>query len=503
MSKKSLVAMILVSITLSVVSGCGVNIFHQEMGKLSLNITEPCRYPIGEPVIFSLEGETITKSPDVDWQAKFFSDLGKNVRRTIDPKPLDHDVEGLDKPDFQKRFDMPGATGTFLVEVQVNDGEYKYDVSKQCQVYDPNPEPTPTIPPPPPCLDESPRVSATMPEEGAKNIRRRDHISVVFSEEVTLKDGWFQIWCERGGMRVAAEDGGPAWYTLQTSELLPADDVCTITIFGEKVLDRDDKPPKKMDGNFTLSFTTEAEPEYTLAITEVHPSACLKNAKGSPASGSNTYREDIYFEFIELYNYSPEPVSIENLRLITSNTGSSPQKLVFWEERVDVLPGSFMEEFITDRRETAGMIPGNTVAVVLDPDFIAGMHWAGDWVPPYHFPEDTVILTVGSSYRFGAGEEGGLLGEKPGSLTAIAIYDDVTRRIISTYGTPSMDINEDRISLSAHANDPVTNEPIDDGFPVVLGPCQSIHRKHPEDADHKDNWVDDEPLSPGTLFTVE
>jgi hypothetical protein len=88
--------------------------------------------------------------------------------------------------------------------------------------------------------DDPPRVVLTIPQDGAINQAPLTHLTLVFSEPVTMHGNWFEIQCQQSG----AHSADPAslddtHYTLNLSEGILAEDDCVVKLDAAAILDKD------------------------------------------------------------------------------------------------------------------------------------------------------------------------------------------------------------------------------------------------------------------------
>ena len=104
--------------------------------------------------------------------------------------------------------------------------------------------------------DQAPRVTSTIPTNGAIGAAVNSNITITFSEEVSVTASWFDITCDSGPID-ANIGGGPTTFTLMPTLDLPGGESCTVTVFANQVSDQDTiDPPDNMAADFTFSFST-------------------------------------------------------------------------------------------------------------------------------------------------------------------------------------------------------------------------------------------------------
>ncbi len=192
---------------------------------------------------------------------------------------------------------------------------------------------------------------------------------------------------------------------------------------------------------------------------------------GNPCGGKSSR---ICNQYIELYNNDLRPVDVYGWYLFTTSQIYVPQRIVSWNQRN---PKIKVGEAITD----STIIPPGGYAVILSP-FYYGQR--GD--PPYHFPANTLILTVEKGTRLGSQNTGIISWDPP--LTSIYIYKGIWNRVdqvISTYGIAGVDATPQRYQLV-------------DRLPLLApSECTSVQRKHAYSPDQFESWEVTES-SPGT-----
>lgn len=114
-----------------------------------------------------------------------------------------------------------------------------------------------------PAPDVAPTVDAVNPEDGTTGVLDDTTASVTFSEDVAAAAGAFTLACAGTDVPVTVS-GGPATFTLDPAEALPADSDCTLTVHAAKVTDLDGETHDAMAADFTSTFAVgEAGPPCT------------------------------------------------------------------------------------------------------------------------------------------------------------------------------------------------------------------------------------------------
>lgn len=101
--------------------------------------------------------------------------------------------------------------------------------------------------------DVPPTVTGTVPVDGATAVAPAASVRITFSEHVTVSDPWFSISCTVSGSHAAVVGGGPAIYTLTPTVVFVPGEMCTVSIDGARVTDRDGTPDT-MRATVTISF---------------------------------------------------------------------------------------------------------------------------------------------------------------------------------------------------------------------------------------------------------
>ncbi len=154
-------------------------------------------------------------------------------------------------------------------------------------------------------VDSAPRVSAHQPLDGARNVALDAGISVNFDEAVSLHSDGIHLQCSSSGSHAVAIAGGPVSFSIRPDGRLSPQELCTITVSGSAVSDRDDNdPPDQMSGDYSWSFETAA-----------HPAArhLLINELDADTPGADKA------EFIELYDGGEGGTALDGLELVFFN----------------------------------------------------------------------------------------------------------------------------------------------------------------------------------------
>ena len=103
--------------------------------------------------------------------------------------------------------------------------------------------------------DLAPTVSSTMPANNG-TITKSENISITFSEPVNVAEGWYEISCATSGLHTADVADTDPTYTLDPINNFEVGESCTVTIYADKVNDKDldDAVADYMVSNYTFTF---------------------------------------------------------------------------------------------------------------------------------------------------------------------------------------------------------------------------------------------------------
>jgi hypothetical protein len=226
--------------------------------------------------------------------------------------------------------------------------------------------------------------------------------------------------------------------------------------------------------NAHLMTSTPSAKAYTIAISEVMVNPC-----GTQLDGADTF----WNEYVELYNYGNEPIDVNGWWISDGeNITGNPDMIVAWETR---FPGvSFGNNLVT---ENTIITPGE-VAVIISPKYLSGDARLQEFLKPYIFPENTIILTIENGYMLGSDDFGieVVLIRNPVILYQGTNYEIF--RVISTYGNPI--ITGSPLNVSDYEKD---------GIPLVLNECYAAERIIVDGADFDINWRAIKNGTPGTV----
>ncbi len=102
--------------------------------------------------------------------------------------------------------------------------------------------------------DVPPTVASTTPANGATGVALASNLVVRFSEPVTVASDWYVLTCGAAPL-AATVSGGPANWTLDPTQELPADASCSLLIRASAVLDQDGTPDP-MGTDVSVGFGT-------------------------------------------------------------------------------------------------------------------------------------------------------------------------------------------------------------------------------------------------------
>ena len=141
-------------------------------------------------------------------------------------------------------------------------------------------------------------------------------------------------------------------------------------------------------------------------------------------------------EFVELFNFSAGTVDVDGWFL---DDGDARDVLRAWTDTTINDPDVIIN---------TTLIPTGAYAVILDPEYPDSGD--GNYVQPYDFPPNTIILTVGNT----------TLGDGLSTLDPISLFDRDTL-LIDTYGTP-FDTTD---TIPLNPGDGISMERIDPALP--------------------------------------
>jgi len=182
----------------------------------------------------------------------------------------------------------------------------------------------------------------------------------------------------------------------------------------------------------------------------------MANVKGSEGGAGAPGDRN---EFVEIYNLSGDTVDMDGWFL---DDGDARDVLRAWIDTRINDPDVVMN---------TTLIPPGGYAVILDPEYPDTGD--GNFLQPYDFPPNTIVLTVGNT----------TIGDGLATTDPLSLLDPDTL-LVDTYGTPS----DTTDSIPFDPGDGISNERIDSGLP-----------------DHESNWlpsIDPTGSTPGRVNSV-
>ena len=120
--------------------------------------------------------------------------------------------------------------------------------------------------------DAAPTVAGTSPSDHDSVVALDSPIVILFSEAVETAPGWFELTCEKSESHSAVVSGGPLEFTITPDVNFTHNEICTLTVFGSSISDRDLLDPDDlMEGNHTVQFSTVLEPDAAPTVTSISP----------------------------------------------------------------------------------------------------------------------------------------------------------------------------------------------------------------------------------------
>ena len=105
--------------------------------------------------------------------------------------------------------------------------------------------------------DAAPQLSSSTPADGATDVAVGVHVSLVFSEPVTVSAASFTFACAGSPVAFTLAGSGTATITLTPTADLPGAASCSVTVVAAQVSDSDaGDPPDTMAADATVAFTT-------------------------------------------------------------------------------------------------------------------------------------------------------------------------------------------------------------------------------------------------------
>ena len=171
-------------------------------------------------------------------------------------------------------------------------------------------------------VDAPPAVVAFNPAGDATGVNVTTRIEVTFSEPVLLGSQPIEIRCEISGVHSYSLSGDNATYRFQPYLPLARGELCTVTVFANRLSDADvDDPPDWMGQDFGWSFTTAPPVAETVLINE---------------TDTDTPGSDVA-EFIELYDGGAGGTALDGLLIVlfNGNDGRSYRTIDLTGQRTD------------------------------------------------------------------------------------------------------------------------------------------------------------------------
>lgn len=155
----------------------------------------------------------------------------------------------------------------------------------------------------------APAVVSTTPAEGAVDIDPATPITITFNEAVSFTGSWFTITSAGQGPISAAVSGGPVTYTLTPPSGFAYNDVITLTILGNNIIDQatgtlagttdttvsfstgayvPPTPPTVTLSPISQSVTAGSTVTFTVAATGTAPLTYQWRKNGAPINGNAT-----------------------------------------------------------------------------------------------------------------------------------------------------------------------------------------------------------------------
>lgn len=223
-----------------------------------------------------------------------------------------------------------------------------------------------------------------------------------------------------------------------------------------------------------IDVMPEASPQPAASII-VAPTVAISEVMANPCGPVEVRK---WNEYVELYNYGDQPVDVGGWWLADIGESGTPDQLVSWAQRHPHRP--LNGPLILN----STVIPPRSFAVILSPGYMDGVY---PYAMPFRFPQNTVMLTAASSRSLGD-DYFNIIGDGQ-SLDVLVLYKggvSVIHEVISTYGTPRLDVY-----VASIRDDHLDNLPRD------LHECSSIERIDPAGGDHFENWREINNGSPG------
>lgn len=159
------------------------------------------------------------------------------------------------------------------------------------------------------CLTDAPPVVLLVsPAEGARDVHVDAQLSVTFSEDVILGDGWIRLNCASSGEHSVVTTGGPRKFMVDHETPFVYFETCRLIIEADFVHDSDENdPPDMMETDMSVDFTVEHASSAAILINEVD---------------ADTPNADMA-EFIELYDGGVGNTALDGLVVVLWNGSTS------------------------------------------------------------------------------------------------------------------------------------------------------------------------------------
>ncbi len=156
----------------------------------------------------------------------------------------------------------------------------------------------------------APQVSSTNPADEATMVALNSDIDITFADFVTVAANWYEIDCSVSGLHTAVVTDANPVFTLNPDSDFVNDDVCTVTVFAEKVTDF--LPP---------GLPTPMEEDYVFSFSAPFPPRINEVDADTPSTDSA--------EFLELYDGGVGNTPLDGLVLVFYNGSNNLSYLAF------------------------------------------------------------------------------------------------------------------------------------------------------------------------------
>ncbi len=262
----------------------------------------------------------------------------------------------------------------------------------------------------------------------------------------------------------------PAFVTISVS-ISSGTPSMQIPITRQCIVTSPDKTPLQSTG----SDAAASSPMLPVTPDTVQATVIISEVMANPCGALEVRK---WNEYVELYNYGDQPVDVGGWWLADVGEAGTPDQLVSWSQR------NPNEPLTSNLILNSTVIPARGFALILSPIYMQG---AFPYTMPYHFPANTIILTIASSRSLGD-DFFGIIGDGQ-SRDVLVLYKggaSVIQEVVSTYGSPKLDQYVRNIRDDNR-----------DNLPLDLHECSSAERIRPMGADNFDNWREIDDGSPG------